>query len=387
MSVIDGIFSGLGSALGGVLGYYGQREANKTNIQLAREANQNNLMIAREANEQNYKMFKEQQQYDSPENQRKMLEEAGYNPASLTGGNYTPLNPNAPQAIAGNPQVAAHVGNELAYMNQLGDITGNVLQMAQAKKANAEADNLELVNQSFMTRFEKEMESLGLQNKWQEIKNEFDQQKFPLDIKEIGKRLELTDIQISKANLEYDIYKAVGKKRAEVEIDHLKEQMELWKEQRKTEITQQDLNKALGKKAASEAHLADVNAWYKGEILESEKAANYGVAEASQASAEESRERAKGQSIENSINELTKNEQSKKIVQDWKNAIKTGKNIESATRKLDEEARKIGVEIEWTDFNERSKNKFFAPFARPPKKFIKVRLNDGRTVNIPDYSR
>ena len=112
--------------------------------------NQANASIARDTNMQNYKMFKEQNEFNermynfnnwwnSPLQQRKRLVEAGYNPADLID---SPNIGSAQQISSGqpNPAVGYH------YQSPLADMPSTMLQVAEAKKALADARNTEIKN-------------------------------------------------------------------------------------------------------------------------------------------------------------------------------------------------------------------------------------------------
>lgn len=135
--------SALGNIVGGALGANAQASANAANLQ-----------IARETNEQQYKMFQEQmgyntaeriaaQEYNSPNNQRKLYEQAGINPYSVTGNmNSQTVAQSAPSAPA---QHVAQVAPNTAFADMarnLGSTVGNTLSDA------LQADALNLDNQS-----------------------------------------------------------------------------------------------------------------------------------------------------------------------------------------------------------------------------------------------
>lgn len=80
--------SWLGAAINGVVNTAGlvtnaiqARRQRSANIRLQQETNAQNLALAREQNAWSERMINEQNAYNSPENQRKLLEEGGYNPA------------------------------------------------------------------------------------------------------------------------------------------------------------------------------------------------------------------------------------------------------------------------------------------------------------------
>lgn len=67
---------------------YGQAaNLNKKNRQFVTEQNELNRDLYREGIANTWEMWRATNEYNSPANQRKLLEEAGYNPASLSGMN------------------------------------------------------------------------------------------------------------------------------------------------------------------------------------------------------------------------------------------------------------------------------------------------------------
>lgn len=274
MGTLDKIL-GYGSiasgVLGGVLGTIQQNQTNKTNLRIAQETNQTNRDIAAQVNDLNYKMFQEQQQYASPVEQKRMLLEAGYNPSSLTGGDYHPLSPSGAAAVTGAPQIAAQMQAPTAFAEQLSQVAQNMSLMANAQKANAEAKETELRNSVFMNYYEKDMESKGLLNDWQKIKNEYDKNSFGLNLKEIGQRLHLNEIEISRSQLAYNLFQKFGEKRAVAELNQIDQLAKKYAEEGKLHVTQQELNRDLGRKVAKEIDMMDVEMQIKKYLAPAQK--------------------------------------------------------------------------------------------------------------------
>ena len=111
-ALLGGIVGGVGSMLGGIFGGSSQadaqKEANRTNLQIARETNAANEKLWQ--NQANYQtqMWNETNEYNSPENQKKRLLAAGINPSAVFGNGSMAeaSNLSAPSA---NPAVGAHV--------------------------------------------------------------------------------------------------------------------------------------------------------------------------------------------------------------------------------------------------------------------------------------
>lgn len=139
-----------GSALlGGLLGYYGQREANAANLDIARETNAFNA--AQAINNRNFLWAaqKEAQQYNSWESEKQMqfqrmmsnsahqravqdMKMAGLNPmlAVMKGGASTPMGSSGHSSPTGGAQasgVAARMENSASH---LGDALGRVVPSA-----------------------------------------------------------------------------------------------------------------------------------------------------------------------------------------------------------------------------------------------------------------
>jgi len=131
---LGGIISGIGSAVGGAFGYFGQKEANKTNIKLAEQARQHDIS-----------MWNAQNAYNTPAMQMQRMKEAGLNPNLVYGSG-------AAQTTAGSPPKAPvpQVDNEMASLAQM-SLTPmiSLYQDWQVKKA--QIDNLEAETRSKQT--------------------------------------------------------------------------------------------------------------------------------------------------------------------------------------------------------------------------------------------
>jgi len=106
----------------GILGYAGQRTANRTNIELARRGEKHEINMWNMANE-----------YNTPHAQMLRMREAGLNPNLMYGQGNTGNAPGHP-----SPQVPT-VQNEMGNL-KLPDILGIMNQLAVNKKTMAEAD-------------------------------------------------------------------------------------------------------------------------------------------------------------------------------------------------------------------------------------------------------
>lgn len=121
LAAIAGGISQLGS---GLFGYLGQKQANKTNIQLAKDAREHDV-----------NMWNMQNAYNTPAMQMQRLTEAGLNPHLMYGQGNT--------GNASTPQKAPvpEVGNELTSLSQMS--LAPVLSMYQDWRVkNAQIENL-----------------------------------------------------------------------------------------------------------------------------------------------------------------------------------------------------------------------------------------------------
>lgn len=132
--MLGGIISGIGSLAGNIFGYKGQKEANKTNIQLAEQARQHDIS-----------MWNAQNAYNTPAMQMQRMKEAGLNPNLVYGSG-------AGQTTASPPPKAPvpQVDNELASLAQM-SLTPmiSLYQDWQVKKA--QIDNLQAETRSKQT--------------------------------------------------------------------------------------------------------------------------------------------------------------------------------------------------------------------------------------------
>lgn len=113
-----------------------QRQAN---IALQRETNKSNLDLAREQNEWSERMIDEQNEYNSPQNQRKLLEDAGYNPVLFSPDGMTQNTIPGSSNLAN--QVAPRYEQDMTGFNQhLSQIANSGMTYLQAKQLEALTD-------------------------------------------------------------------------------------------------------------------------------------------------------------------------------------------------------------------------------------------------------
>lgn len=122
-NLLGGLFGGggLGSILGGGANYFGQREANQSNLAIARETNAANRGIADTTNAANAKqvadLMKWQEGMSNTAYQRQMadMKKAGINPmlAASMGGASTPPGASIPQTTGAPSMTGAPMQNAL----------------------------------------------------------------------------------------------------------------------------------------------------------------------------------------------------------------------------------------------------------------------------------
>lgn len=138
--------SWLGAAINGVVNTAGivtnaiqARRQRSANIRLQQDTNAQNLALAREQNAWSERMIDEQNAYNSPQNQRKLLESAGYNPALFSPDGMT-QNTIPGSANLAN-QVAPRYYQDMTGFNQhLSQLANSGLTYLQAKQMEALTD-------------------------------------------------------------------------------------------------------------------------------------------------------------------------------------------------------------------------------------------------------
>lgn len=260
-----------GSLLGGALGYFAQQKANATNRQIAWQNN----MLQRELFERNLgfqeRMFHEANEWNTFKNQRKRLEEAGYNPASLFGNNASssasPMNGSSiPQMHVPTMMPEDALGRGVA--SAVGSGVGVLSALATARKDNAEATGKTIQNATEAAIRKAQLEQLGKQNEAKEIENAFQEGTFNDRMQAIHLANRVADQTVDKLESEKklaDAQKAVEDSKLELnekEKARLVEATRLLIEEQKTQVTTQEMQKALGYKYVEEGKLAAVTAWY-----------------------------------------------------------------------------------------------------------------------------
>lgn len=119
-----------------------------------RETNRNNARINRENNEANYRLWMANNEYNTPLQQRRRLEAAGFNP-NLMYGSVSPGNSAAPAQSQASYEQAPQVGD-------LGAVFSNAYQTYRDQKLlEKQLENQELVNQGQEILNKQESKKLG----------------------------------------------------------------------------------------------------------------------------------------------------------------------------------------------------------------------------------
>ena len=196
--------------------------SNKTNKKIARETNALNYKMFQEANEYNLDMWNRTNQYNSPLNQRRLLEEAGYNPASLLDAPSLGAASQAPGSVQ-PPQMQGW-----NYQNVLANVGNDMVAFTQAAKNAEEAKNVNLQNKNYEWKLTEEIDLMKKQGMLSEqqankIEQDFDLTNATWDdlMKHIHANAYLTQEQANIADLQHDILKTYGHVSAEANLDKL----------------------------------------------------------------------------------------------------------------------------------------------------------------------
>lgn len=191
------LITGAGSIIGGLIGSLSQKSANKTNLQIARETNQAQMEMQERANQFSAQMQQNQMDYASPANQRKMLEQAGFNPYLYQG-----VQAHASNSAAGQVGGALHAA-QVQPVNAMAEALTNasinsanvVRNLAESRKANADATSTNIDNVTRAAVNEQNLKNLGLEGDAKALENEKNAALNPLIIEHQEKENENLDEQ------------------------------------------------------------------------------------------------------------------------------------------------------------------------------------------------
>lgn len=226
------LFGAVSPILGAGLSYLGQMRTNDANLALNRQNNIANAMNAAAADARNMQLWNMTNEYNSPLNQRRRLEEAGLNPGLMYGGIENtagmPADSNVPESSAGQREFN---GNAMASaFSQMGQmITDNSGLNARIKEAQAES--IELDNEIKAERRPQELKNLELAGQLlaQDLQDKKDESKRATEKhdKEMKKadedlRKAISDADMSEAQYnEFMKFEPIRERKAELENDLL----------------------------------------------------------------------------------------------------------------------------------------------------------------------
>lgn len=159
------LLGAIGSLAGNVLGFSSTRSTNKTNMKIAQ---MNNDFAAAEAEknrnfqaQQWQKQFDATNKYNTPSNQRALLEEAGYNPYALLGG----TNAMTSGATAPAGSQAAPSGNPVmqAYHPDFSGVSEAINSFYQNRKIASETSGIDTQN-SLLNQFGSDINKAQIAN-------------------------------------------------------------------------------------------------------------------------------------------------------------------------------------------------------------------------------
>lgn len=242
MGLIDGLAQAGASAVNGVLSYIGTRQTNKTNRRIAAEQNALNYKMFQDANAYNYSMWNRENWYNMPINQRKRLEEAGYNPAALL---------DAPQlGAASSPSGSVTPAPAVGYQYQspissigpaMAEMSGTLKNLSEAKLLDKQSQNYEIDLMSQIDLRERQ----GLLSKSQAdlFRQEYDLKNETWDelIKAAVNDNKMKQEEARKLSIANDIQEQYGSKVAEKELEKIAAEIALELEKGNTEKAQQKL--------------------------------------------------------------------------------------------------------------------------------------------------
>lgn len=286
------------SLISGIAGNAAQKSANKANIQIAEKNNQTQRDIAA-ANNQNQidmmrennqfsrdmalEMFNLENEYNSPVEQLKRLQEAGVNPAvyfanqngsagtadgatpSAAGSTISPQLPNmvTPTVQAVPPIITGVLGalTQIAQMQQI---------KSQTKKQDAETAWIADTAKASIRKILAEAEGQELHNAYQELDNALFEMSFDARVKKESFELAKLNNEIFALKRKGDLDKAnellaiaerkltntnnrILKQKAPLLIDQLNKENRLLDEKAATERSQQEANRASAERSRAEA--------------------------------------------------------------------------------------------------------------------------------------
>lgn len=267
------LISAAGSLFSGLFGNKAQKDANRTNLQIARETNENQYRMFKEGNDFSARMANEawnrETSYNDPAAQLARYQRAGINgqvamSGSLGSAGTTAADMAAPQSLA-PPTLHAPTVAPVPSVFDMESMANILSTLADADKKGAEASNIRGMFEVNLENAIEEREYKKLMNTYQGIQNNI-LAKTGLDkafgeLREQNARILLNDeMTITEKTKQVDLLASAFLKRAEEKLTKekynqlvetfplLKKQLnaniELLQEQKKTEGTKQEANRA-----------------------------------------------------------------------------------------------------------------------------------------------
>lgn len=247
-----------------------QLAANELNYKAAKQTNQANKEINLANIEANKEMLAIQQDYNSPLNQRKMLEAAGYSPAALLGasgyhstssalGVPQPLGMKSPHF---EPVQAGHGVLRYAQAKQSAEVANQSAAEANLKKI--DSDTRSEMNKANIRSLQKKGDLNEEEADFYNWRNTLNQATFNEQVAQITqdaykKRLEADreNVALSRDQLSYDFYQKYGEKEYQKKLSFIDSQIRYVLEQAKTEEEQRNYLRSLAHKLNMDAAETD----------------------------------------------------------------------------------------------------------------------------------
>lgn len=311
-SIADWVFPAASAAtsfLGGIFGNVAQHEANRTNLRIAQETNALNHQMMKEQMDYNTDMWNKTNLYNTPANQRKLLEEAGYNPVLFSGNNTNASNissPTANPAVTGAPMqpVNSMAGN---ISNAVGSAAQSMLWLNSARKEKAEAINEEINTLTKAEENRQRLRALKESASGQQLDNMLKDLTMDSQVAASKQNVELLR-QNTKNVIADTILKNVTIELQQANVSLTEQEIEKAKQlvlnaiqEGKNLITQNELLQAGISEAKSRQVLNYVNAEMARVVGNSQAAANYASAESSRATAQFTMSQKEQQDLQNRL--------------------------------------------------------------------------------------
>lgn len=257
------------TVIGGAVTYASARDTNEHNDYW----NQQNLDF------QKWSML-EQERYNSPENQRSMLEQAGYSPYAYIGGTSSSVTGSSAPSITSMQNPMQNVGfdrlaEQLYNFARMKEDVGKTV--AETAKTSAETQNLLAQNQYAQQYYEAQAKEqmaaaklTGNQAEFQRLQNKLTQDSFDYQVNQFALQNKLTSAQIESVSADASLtaWNSLIAKKEYSWIDKIKSaQLDETLARIATEYTKQELNREQAQAAIQQAFMMNS----QGKLSESER--------------------------------------------------------------------------------------------------------------------